>query len=145
MADAIHVPDLIKRGNTADGLKAAREEAAKALHNYPHNGCGAHLSALLRQSGIGVKMILGAGNLASALKARGWAKIAVGKQQPGDVGVTFDRDPTPPGADHIYLVVETRGADEMMIADNQRKTDATHSRFASGQGKTPTEYFLRAP
>jgi len=102
------------------------------------------LSALLRQAGIDVKMTPGAGNLASLVKARGWTKIAVGKQQPGDIGVTFDNDPTPPGADHIYLVIKTLGADEMMIADNQRKTDATHSRFASGKGKTPTEFFLRA-
>lgn len=31
----------------------------------------------------------------------------------------------------------------MMIADNQAQT--AHTRHASGHGKTPTEYFLRAP
>jgi hypothetical protein len=44
----------------------------------------------------------------------------------------------------IHLVVDTVGSNEMMIADNQRDTDAPHSRFASRKGKTPTEYFLRA-
>jgi hypothetical protein len=60
------------------------------------------------------------------------------------VGVCFDNDPSVSGSDHIYLVVATLGSDEMMIADNQRTSDAPHSRFASGHGKTPTEYFLRA-
>jgi hypothetical protein len=41
-------------------------------------------------------------------------------------------------------VIEARGADEMLIADNQRTSDAPHVRYAGGHGKTPTEYFLRA-
>ncbi|HEY0412727.1 MAG TPA: hypothetical protein VGD66_06280 [Allosphingosinicella sp.] len=144
MSDTIRIPGLIKRGSSASGLKQAREEAAAALPGYPHNGCAAHLSALLRQSGIGVAMIAGAGSLAHAIETRGWRRVTVGHQQPGDVGVTFDRDPTPPGADHIYLVIEAKDADEMLIADNQRTADAPHTRFASGHGKTPTEFFLRA-
>lgn len=142
--DAVHASEFLKQGSTAAGLKAAREAAAASLPGYPTNGCAAHLSALLRHSGIEVPMTLGAGKLAHILRDRGWTRIDVGNQQPGDVGVCFDNDPTPVGADHVYLVVSTSGADEMMIADNQRTTDAPHVRFASGQGKTPTEYFLRA-
>jgi hypothetical protein len=144
MSDTIRIPELIKRGGSASGLREAREAAARALGEYPHNGCAVHLSALLRQSGIGVAMIAGAGALAHAIQARGWQRIAVGHQRPGDVGVTFDRDPTPPGADHIYLVIDALDADKMLIADNQRTADAPHIRFASGHGKTPTEFFLRA-
>jgi hypothetical protein len=145
MSDAGRIAGLIERGSTPAGLRQAREEAEEAWHLYPMNGCAAHLSALLRQSGIDVHMILGAGALARAIERRGWQRIEVGDQRPGDVGVTFDHDPTPPGADHIYLVVERLGDDEMMVADNQRRRDEPHSRFASGRGgKTPTEYFLRA-
>ncbi|MCX5512000.1 hypothetical protein C3941_08005 [Kaistia algarum] len=144
IVDAANVPELIRQGSTADGLKAARKAAAASLPGYPTNGCAVHLSALLHQAGIDVPMIWGAGKLAQVLKDRGWSQIAVGKQIPGDVGVCFDNDPTPAGADHVYLVVGTTGPDEMMIADNQRTTDAPHARFATGHGKTPTEYFLRA-
>jgi len=56
--------------------------------------------------------------------------------------VTFDNSP-PDGADHIYLVVKRVDDDEMVIADNQ--DSVPHRRFASGKGKTPTDYFLRAP
>jgi hypothetical protein len=141
--DAIHVPELIRQGSSAEGLKAARETAAASLPGYPTNGCAAHLSALLMQSGIDVHMTWGAGKLAQVLADRGWSKIVVGSQAPGDVGVCFDNT-SPPGADHIYLVITTSGRDEMTIADNQRTADAPHERFASGHGKTPTEYFLRA-
>ncbi|MDN0084655.1 DUF1906 domain-containing protein [Crenobacter sp. SG2305] len=143
-ADAIHVAELIRQGSSEEGLKVAREKAAASLPGYPTNGCAAHLSALLQQSGIDVAMTWGAGKLAQVLIDRGWSRISVGNQKPGDVGVCFDNDPSPAGADHIYLVVGTSGPDEMMIADNQRTVDAPHIRFASGQGKTPTEYFLRA-
>jgi hypothetical protein len=89
-------------------------------------------------------MIFGAGKLAHVLEDRGWSRITPGQQIAGDVGVCFDADPTPPGADHVYLVTSTSGPDQMMVADNQRDTDAPHVRFASGHGKTDTEYFLRA-
>jgi hypothetical protein len=143
IADAMHVPELIRQGSSADGLKEARETAAASLPGYPTNGCAAHLSALLQQSGIDVPMTWGAGKLAHILSDRGWSKIAVGDQIPGDVGVCFDNT-SPPGSDHVYLVISTSGPDKMTIADNQRDVDAPHERFASGQGKTPTEYFLRA-
>lgn len=143
--DAVHVPELIQQGSTAAGLKAARMTAKATLPQYPTNGCAAHLSALLQQAGMDVPMTFGAGKLAQRLADRGWTRIEVGAQAAGDVGVCFDNDPTPAGADHIYLVIQALGRDEMSIADNQRSTDATHTRFASGAGgKTPTEYFLRA-
>jgi hypothetical protein len=60
----------------------------------------------------------------------------VGEQQAGDVGVAQSDVP-------IYLVLQTKGQDEMLIADNQQPMP--HSRFASGKEKTRTAYFLRAP
>lgn len=143
-ADAAFVPELIRQGSTPAGLKAARVTAANSLPGYPTNGCAAHLSALLQHAGIDIPMTWGAGKLAHLLESRDWTRIKVGAQIAGDVGVCFDNDPTPAGADHIYLVISTSGADKMLIADNQRTEDAPHIRFASGQGKTPTEYFLRA-
>lgn len=145
--DAPSIPQLIENGSSAEGLAKAWKTAQKALPEFPHNGCAAHLSALLIESGIDIPMTLGAGNLARRLSLRGWERIKVGSQKPGDVGVTYDLDPTPPGADHIYLVIEVKeNPDNMLVADNQRKTDAPHPRSASGRSdhKTPTEYFLRA-
>lgn len=143
--DAAHVPELVRNGSSSEGLRRARLAAADALEGYPANGCAAHLSALLRQSGIDVAMTLGAGRLVHVLRERGWTQIRRGEQIAGDVGVCYDLDPSPPGADHVYLVVGADGPDEMNVADNQRTTDAPHVRYASGRGgKTPTEYFLRA-
>lgn len=142
--DVDRIPDLITQGSMKAGLKSARDTAKKAHKPYPANGCAAHLSALLQQAGIDVKMTLGAGQLAKRLELRGWSRVPVGQQRAGDVGVCFDFDPTPPGADHVYLVISTNGPDEMRIADNQRIEDEPHLRWASGKTKTPTEYFLRA-
>lgn len=143
-ADAAHVAELIRQGSSADGLRLARETAAAALPGYPVNGCAAHLSALLQQAGVATPMTWGAGKLATLLAARGWTRVERRAQAPGDVGVCFDNNPNPPGADHIYLVIQTLGDDEMLIADNQRTADAPHQRFATGRGRTPTEFFLRA-
>jgi hypothetical protein len=144
--DAGKIPALIEIGSSAQGLAKARKIAKDAWEEFPHNGCAAHLSALLQLAEIDVSMILGAGALTKAIKARGWKKIGVGSQQAGDVGVTFDLL-EPPGADHIYLVLAAVDKDVMQIADNQKKTP--HARAASGKnvgegGKTKTEYFLRA-
>jgi hypothetical protein len=150
--DKDHIAKLIEIGSSPKDLAEAQRIAAKALAAagqppFPHNGCAATLSALLQLSGINVPMTLGAGKLTHILggqiNSRHWDHIPVGDQQAGDVGVCFDNDPKVPGADHIYLVVKRVDADEMVIADNQLAT--THRRFASGKGKTPTEYFLRAP
>jgi len=141
--DGKYIPDLISQGSTADGLATARRTAAAALTGYPHNGCAAHLSALLRQASIDVSMTLSAGMLAHRFEQRGWTRIAVHQQQAGDVGVCFDNT-DPPGADHIYLVVRRIDDDLMDIADNQNPVDEPHRRYASGKGKTATQYFLRA-
>ncbi|KAB7643920.1 hypothetical protein [Polymorphobacter fuscus] len=142
--DAAKISELVGQGSGAAGLKQARKTASRALSGYPTNGCAAHLSALLQQASINVDMTFGAGKLAHILTERNWRRVPCGQQAPGDVGVCFDNDPTPVGADHVYLVIETLGPDRMMIADNQNPKDAPHERFTSGRGKTPTEYFLRA-
>ncbi|MBS0485408.1 MAG: hypothetical protein JSS06_09395 [Proteobacteria bacterium] len=140
--DRNNIPKLIKLGSSTTDLAQAQSVARSAWPPFPHNGCAANLSALLQLAGIDVPMTLGAGKLAHILNSRrGWVQIAVGEQTAGDIGVTFD-DNAIPGADHIYLVVQTVGTDEMIVADNQ--DTRPHRRFASGHGRTPTEYFLRA-
>lgn len=148
--DGAFIAKLIQTGSSPDGLAEAQKMAAKALADagqpaFPHNACAATLSALLQLAGINVPMTLGAGKLANRLGgasgSRGWSRVEVGAQRAGDVGVTYDEGGNP-GADHIYLVLQAIDADQMLIADNQ--DPAPHTRFASGHGKTPTEYFLRA-
>ena len=142
--DADKVAKLVQLGSTRVGLAAARAAAAQMLDIYPRLGCAAHLSALLNSAGVTVKPTRGAQRLVDRLEDRGWSRIGVGEQQPGDVGVTFDRDTSRPGADHAYLVIQNIDGDKMMIADNQNDQDRPHERWASGGGKTKTNYFLRA-
>lgn len=137
--DKASIEKLINSGK--NNLIEAQKIAKHAWNQFPHNGCAANLSALMQLSDIDVPMILGAGKLAQCIEKRGWIRIEVGKQQAGDVGVTFDNC-EPSGADHIYLVLEAIDDDKMLIADNQK--NVPHSRYASGYGKTRTEYFLRA-
>jgi hypothetical protein len=139
--DKDQIPELIKNGGSASTLARAQRAAKRAWPPFPDNGCAANLSALLIESGIPVKMTLGAGKLAHTLRSRGWSQIDVGNQAPGDVGVAYDEGKIP-GIDHIYLVVNVIDQDEMMVADNQDKVP--HHRFATGRGKSPTEFFLRA-
>jgi hypothetical protein len=97
----------------------------------------------LDAAGIDVPMERGAGALGKYLeKTRGWTRVKVRGQKPGDVAVCFDKT-KPPGADHIYLVVKCIDNDEMLIADNQTKY-CPRTRYASGHGQTAVEYFLRA-
>lgn len=149
--DKDQIPNLIQIGSSDDGLHKAQAIATKALAEvgveFPHNACAATLSALMELAGIPVTMTLGAGRLANliggTLNSRRWNHIPVGEQEAGDIGVSFDNTP-PDGADHIYLVVERVDNDKMIVADNQALTK--HGRSASGKdGKTPTDYFLRAP
>jgi len=114
-------------------------------YKYPTKSCAATLSHFLREAGIKVPITTGAQNLADRLRInRHWTRIKVGNQQPGDVGVCYSMSDDVAGADHIYLAVERKDSDLMMIADNQTQ-GKTHTRYASGKGnKTPTEYFLRA-
>lgn len=140
--DSGFIADLVSIGSDPVKIKIAQQKAKEAWKYFPKNGCAANLSSLLQMSGINVPMILGAGNLAKELKKRGWTTVKFGDQKPGDVGVTFDFT-EPPGADHVYLVLKVNpDKDQMLISDNQ--DDVPHTRYASGYGKTKTEYFLRA-
>lgn len=142
-SDAPFVLTLIDNGSSIEGIAAARKEAKSAVAGYPKNGCAAHLSALLRQSGIMVEMTIGAGKLAARLEKRGWTRIDVGQQQPGDVGAAYDST-DPPGSDHVYLVIKAIDDDRMLVTDNQNTANEPHTRSAHGRdGKTATEYFLR--
>jgi len=142
LSDKECIPRLIKLGGDVESLHRIQITAAQSMktagYGYTlHNACAATLRALLNEAGIPVKTTLGAGSLADRLSTeRNWGRVALGKQQAGDVGVAQNNV-------HIYLVVETEGGDEMTIADNQAPTP--HPRFATGKGKTPTAYFLRAP
>jgi hypothetical protein len=171
--DDEHVEELVRIGGEPDGLARARAIAAKALADaglppFPHNACAATLSAMLQLSGIDVKMSLGAGKLAYMLggvgaSSRHWVHILVGDQKPGDVGVTFDEDPSIPGADHIYRVVERIDADVMIVADNQGRVStggmraakarrrrlkvrsATGVRTRAGPRAAPSGRYMKAP
>ena len=138
---------MIALGSEAESIRriqdAAAKEMQKAGYGYTlHNACAATLSEFLNAAGIDVPITLGAGRLARRIADRGWRRVRVGNQRAGDVGVTFDNT-SPSGADHIYLVVQVLDPDKMMIGDNQ--APRPHVRYASGRGRTPTEYFLRAP
>jgi hypothetical protein len=140
------VARAVELGKTPAGIGAARSAAKKALPGFPHNGCAAFLSALLREAGLtDLVETLGAQALADTLAARGWYRVPLAKPQAGDVGVTRDEGGNP-GADHIYLVLEVMipDLDALRIVDNQ--ATQPHIRHASGKGgKTATAYFLRAP
>jgi hypothetical protein len=146
--DKDYIDDLIALGTASSSIQriqdlAAREMQRNGLGYTLHNACAATLSCFLNEAGIRVPVTLGAGRLAARLhRDRGWVRTENGNQRAGDIGVTFDNT-QPPGADHVYLVVERINNDEMRIADNQ--APQRHPRFVSGKGRTPTEYFLRAP
>lgn len=149
MGDGQFIPALLKLASDAQQLLNAQHEAAKKLLDYdgevyPHDGCAITLSVLLQNAGINVPDTYQAIVLGNALKSkRNWQVIAVGQQQPGDVGSTCGSEPHH-GSDHVYLVLKKLNDDEMVIADNQ--APRPHFRYASGiGGKTPTKFFLRAP
>jgi len=150
MDDGAHVTELVKLGSTPAEITRIQALAAKTMadigYKYPRKACAATLSRFLREAGIDVPITTGAQSLADRLRInRHWERVTVGHQTAGDVGVCFSMADDVPGADHVYLVVEAEGPDLMTIADNQAQ-GTTHQRYASGKGgKTPTEYFLRAP
>ena len=155
MADAEQIEKLIELGRDPASIARIQEEA-KDLMEAGGAGCtlrlacAATLSCFLNRAGVDVTPTLGAGRLAARLeKDRGWQRISVGWQLPGDVGVTIDADPTRPGGDHVYLVVDLIEDDLMLIVDNQ-VAGRPHHRSASGKrrgdmksGRTGTAYFLR--
>jgi hypothetical protein len=123
-------------------LTRIRRDAKRHHPPFPTNGCACFLSVLLRAAGLDdLAVILGAEELADTLEARGWFRVPVGQQQAGDVGVCQDLNGNG-RSDHIFFVVQAHGADRMTIVDNQ--ATGTHTRYASGRGKTPVRHFLRA-
>jgi chitosanase len=146
MADGGAIDKLVALGSDPRTLRAAQAIAAQRLlafdrEVFPHDGCAITLSVLMQQAGIEVPDTFPAIELGQELLRRGWKKILVGEQQRGDVGSTCGTV-AHHGTDHIYLVLRDVNDDEMVIADNQ--ASSPHFRFASGQGKSPTTFFLRA-
>lgn len=120
---------------------AAIELFKLAHEQWPHDGCALNLANLLQAGGIAVPDMTQALALGNYLRDnRKWEVISVGEQQPGDVGSTCG-PVAHHGYDHIYLVLERIDNDKMRIADNQEPTP--HERLASGNGRTPTTFFLR--
>jgi hypothetical protein len=145
--DKERVQTLLQLAGAVPTLDSAQKRAAGDLlaydgEKYPHDGCAITLSILLRDAGIDVPLTYQAVELGQHLRNdRKWEVIRVGQQVAGDVGSTCGTQPRH-GSDHIYLVLKKLNDDEMLIADNQ--STQPHFRFASGQGKTPTRFFLRA-
>ncbi|QND60148.1 hypothetical protein [Mesorhizobium huakuii] len=146
--DASKIAKLVSVASDPQKCEAIREQGKEAMipiygEATSHNACAATLCCFLNAADINVPMERGAGALAKYLeKTRGWARVKVGGQKPGDVAVCFDNT-KPAGADHIYLVVKCLDSDEMLIADNQTNY-CPRIRYASGHGQTAVEYFLRA-
>ena len=145
--DSDAIANLIKIASDPAQLQEAQAKAARLLLKYdgeqfPSDGCAITLSVLLQEAGINVPNTYQAIALGTVMMRRGWTQIAVGDQAAGDLGSTCG--PTAHhGTDHIYAVLRPVNSDEMVIADNQEQIP--HFRFASGQGKSPTRFFLRAP
>jgi kumamolisin len=145
--DGSKIANLLRVASDPTQLQAAQATAAKRLltydgEQYPSDGCAITLSVLLQESGINVPDTFQAIVLGRLLAKRGWKQIPLGSQAAGDIGSTCFQTPHH-GTDHIYLVLRPVNADEMVIADNQ--ATEPHFRFASGKGKSPTQFFLRAP
>jgi hypothetical protein len=147
IGDKTRIPTLLQLAGNVPTLDSAQAKAAAELlaydgEVYPHDGCAITLSVLLRDAGINVPPIYQAIELGKVLRdVRKWEVITVGQQAPGDIGSTCGSEANH-GFDHIYVMVKKLNDDEMLIADNQ--STQPHFRFASGQGKTPTKFFLRA-
>lgn len=149
MSDRDQVPQLLQEASNAALLQSAQMRAAQLLlaydgEVYPQDGCAITLSVMLQAAGILVPNTFTAFGLGQLLESkRGWKLVAIGQQQPGDVGSTCGAEPQH-GVDHIYLVLKVVNPDEMLVADNQRAY--VHSRSVTGKpdGKSPTRFFLRA-
>jgi hypothetical protein len=148
--DVEAIASLLALASNRQTLQAAQTVAAQRLldydgEKYPQDGCAITLSVLLQEAGIDVPDTYMAIDMGGLLQSRRWTKIAIGAQQRGDVGSTCGKTPHH-GTDHVYVVLRVSNPDEpdeMVVADNQEP--APHFRFASGKGKTPSTYFLRAP
>jgi hypothetical protein len=141
------IEKLIQLGSNVITLDSAQKRAAEDLlaydgEVYPHDGCAITLSILLRDAAIDMPLKYQAITLGQYLRdTRKWEVIPVSQQRAGDIGSTCGTKANH-GSDHIYLVLKKLNDDEMLICDNQ--STHAHFRYVSGQGKTPTKFFLRA-
>jgi hypothetical protein len=138
---------ILAIASDASQLQRCQKIAAKKLLDfdgeiYPSDGCAITLSIIFQQAGVALADTYMAIDVGPALKKLGWTEIAVGEQRTGDVGSTCG-DAAQHGVDHVYIVVRAINSDEMIVADNQQQEP--HSRWASGKGRSPTRFFLRAP
>lgn len=138
---------LIANGKSLRRIAGARVHARALVPGFPKDGCAAFLGSLMRLSGIDVPRLVGAEELADAIHARGWQRVECpgGVPRPGDIGVTVDLNGNR-RADHIFLIlaVSPDSPDFLTIADNQKARP--HQRSLRGRdGRTPTDYLLRAP
>jgi hypothetical protein len=145
--DAGQIATLLSIAADSSQLQDAQAKAAMLLYaydgeQYPSDGCAITLSVLLQEAGIDIADTYQAIVLGEVLKRRGWTQIPLGSQAAGDVGSTCGQT-AHHGTDHIYLVLRPVNQDEMVVADNQAPDP--HFRYASGKGKSPTRFFLRAP
>ena len=146
VGDSQFIATLVSIASDTNKLVAMQHIAARKLLDYdgevyPSDGCAITLCVLLQNAGIAVKGTFLAIDLGHVLESRNWQVIPVGQQRVGDVGSTCGTVPHH-GRDHIYLVLKVLNADEMIVADNQEPSP--HFGYASGKGRTPTRFFLRA-
>lgn len=86
-------------------LRRLHREVRDLYRPYPTDGCAAFCSYVLACAGYNVPFILGAEELATALKRRGWSSVEV--PYAGDVFVCEDRNGNG-RSDHIGIVFATR-------------------------------------
>lgn len=141
------VANLLAIASDTAQLQRCQKIAAKKLLDfdgeiYPSDGCAITLSVIFQQAGFDLRDIYMAIDVGPALKKLGWQQVAVGDQKPGDIGSTCGAI-AQHGVDHAYIVVRSVNSDEMLVADNQQAQP--HLRSASGKGRSPTTFFMRAP
>ncbi|MDR6202506.1 DUF1906 domain-containing protein [Paraburkholderia graminis] len=139
ITDAFNTLALIKEGESAEGVTAAK--ARLDTDNVSPDNSGALLSALLQGAGIDVPITEDAATLTQTLLGRGWKRVSVANQKPGDIGVCDDAGN--PMSHEVYLVLEVRGANDMTVVGDPDAM-APQIRYASGNGSMRTSYFLRA-
>jgi hypothetical protein len=148
--DQDQISTLIQNGMRQDRLLEAQRKATRRLAQLGMaptcaRASAATLSALLGMSGIPVPMIVAPGalahRLADAAAGRAWSFVDVTRQRAGDIGLAFEEE-ADPEEDLIFLVLETRGKDEMLVVDHAAARP--HRRSACRASLTPTAYFLRA-
>lgn len=135
---------FVRNGNNATFVRKVVAKAKQLHPAFPTDGCAFFQSSFLELSGFGVGFHGLAETLATVLKTHGWKRIGLIDYQPGDIGVTADLNGNNL-ADHIYMVLERKDSDLMMILDNQESSRPHRRRVHGGDGRTRTEYFLRYP